>query len=195
MQAAHAAQYQKNEQPNQKMGQRKRYFYKEDIHMANKHMKRCSTSPIIQISSVSLSVLSHCLQPHWLHQPDFPVHHQLPELIQTHVHRVSNASQPSHPLSPPSPAFNLSLPSFCSSESVLIRWPKYWSFSFNISPSNEYSGLISYRIDWLDFLAVQGTLTSLLQHNSSKASVLRCSDFFMVQLSHPYMTTEKTIAV
>ena len=83
-----------------------------------------------------------------------------------------------------------------SSESVLcIRWPKYWSFSFSISPSNEYSGLISFRMDWLDFLAVQGTLKSLLQHHISKASILQCSAFFMVQLSHPYMTTGKTIAL
>uniref|UniRef100_A0AC11CU31 Uncharacterized protein n=1 Tax=Ovis aries TaxID=9940 RepID=A0AC11CU31_SHEEP len=83
-----------------------------------------------------------------------------------------------------------------SSESVLhIRWPKYWSFSFSSSPSNEYSGLISFGIDWFDFLAVQGTLESLLQHHSSKASVLRYSAFFMVQLSHPYMTTRKTIAL
>ena len=82
-----------------------------------------------------------------------------------------------------------------SSESVLrIRWPKFWSFSFNISPSNEYSELISFRMDWLDLLAVQGTLKSLLQHHNSKTSVLRCSAFFIVQLSHPYMTTRKTIA-
>ena len=83
-----------------------------------------------------------------------------------------------------------------SNESVLcIRWPKYWSFSFSICPSNEYSGLIFFRMDWLDLLAVQGTLKSLLQHHSSKASILRCSAFFMVQLSHPYMTTGKTIAL
>ena len=83
-----------------------------------------------------------------------------------------------------------------SNESVLhIRWPKYWSFSFNISPSNEYSGLISFRMDWLDLLAVQGTLNSLLQHHSSKASILQHSAFFMVRLSHPYMTTGKTIAL
>ena len=82
-----------------------------------------------------------------------------------------------------------------SNESALhIRWPKYWSFSFNISPSNVYSGLISFRMDWLDLFAVQGTLKSLLQHHSSKASILRCSAFFVVQLSHPYMTTGKTIA-
>src|SRR5574340_211714 len=83
-----------------------------------------------------------------------------------------------------------------SNESTLrIRWPKYWSFSFNISPSNEYSGLISFRMDWLDLLAVQGTLKSLLQHHSSKASILQCSAFFKVQLSHPYMTTGKTLAL
>ena len=83
-----------------------------------------------------------------------------------------------------------------SNESVLhVRWPKYWSFSFSISPSNEYSGLISFRMDWLDLLAVQGTLKSLLQHHSSKASILQCSAFFIVQLSHPYMTTGKTIAL
>ena len=83
-----------------------------------------------------------------------------------------------------------------SNESVLhIRWPKYWSFSFSISPSNEYSGLISFRIDWLDLLAAEGTLKSLLQHHSSKASILQCSAFFRVQLSYPYMTTGKTIAL
>ena len=92
------------------------------------------------------------------------------------------------PPSPPAPSIRV-----FSNESVLrFRWPKYWSFSFNISPSNEYSGLISFRIDWLDLLGVQGTLKSLLQHHSSKASVLRCSAFLMVQLSHPYMTTGKT---
>ena len=84
----------------------------------------------------------------------------------------------------------------CSNESGLhIRWPNYWSFSFSINPSNQYSGLISFRMDWLDLLAVQGTLKSLLQHHSSKASILWCSVFFMVQLSHPYMTTGKTIAL
>ena len=105
----------------------------------------------------------------------FPVHHQLLEPTQTHVHRVGNAIQPSHPLSSPSPpAFSLSQhQGVFKNESVLpIRWPKYWSFSFNISPSNEYSELISFRMDWLDLLAVQGTLKSLLQHHSSKAPIL-----------------------
>ena len=120
--------------------------------------------------------------------PGLPVHHQLPELTQTHVHRVSDAIQPSHPLS--------SLLLLCSifpsirvfsNESVLrIRWPKYWSFS--ISPSNEHPGLISYRMDWFALLAAQGTLRSLLQHHRSKASILWCSAFSMVKLSHPYMT-------
>ena len=126
--------------------------------------------------------------------PGFPVHHQLQELAQTHVHQVKEVIQPSHPL--------LLLPSIFPSirvfsyESVLcIRWPKYWSFSFNISPSNECSGPISFRIDWLDLLAVQGTLKSLLQHHISKASIIWGSDFFMVQLLHPYMTTGKTIAL
>ena len=84
---------------------------------------------------------------------------------------------------------------FSNESAFCIRWPKYWSFSFSISPSSEYSGFISFRIDWFDLLAVQGTLKSLLQHHSSKASILRCFVFFMVQLSHPYMTTGKTIAL
>ena len=128
--------------------------------------------------------------------PGFPVNHQLPELTQTHVHRVSDAIQPSHPLS------SLLLPSVFpsikvfSSESVLpIRWPKYRSFSFSISPSKEYSGLISFRMDSLDLLAVQCSLKSLLQDHSSKASSLRHSAFFMAQLPHPYMTTGKTVAL
>ena len=129
--------------------------------------------------------------------PGFPVLHNLPELVQTHVHRVSEAIQPSHPLSSPSPpAFSLSQHQGFSNESALrIRWPKYWSFSFSISPSNEYSGLISFRIDWFDLLDVPETLKSLLQHHSLKASILQRSVFFMVQLSHPHMTTGKTIAL
>ena len=122
-------------------------------------------------------------------------YHQLLELAQTHVHRIGDAIQPSHPLSSPSPPTFI-FPSIrvFSNESVLrIMWPKYWSFSFSISPSNEYSGLISFRMDWLDLLAVQGTLRSLLQHHSSKASILQHSAFFIVQLS--YMTTGKTIAL
>ena len=93
------------------------------------------------------------------------------------------------------PSVFLSIRVFSSESALHIRWPKYWSFSFSISPSNEYSGLISFRMDWLDLLAVQGTLKSLLPHQSSKALILRCSTFFIVQLSHPYMTTGKTIAL
>ena len=129
--------------------------------------------------------------------PGFPVHHQLPELAQIHSHRDSDEIQPSHPLSSPSPLPSI-FPSIrvFSNESILrLRWPKYWSFSFSISPSNEHSGLISFRMNWLDLLAFQGTLKSLLQHHSSKASILWCSAFFMVQLSHPHMTTGKTIAL
>ena len=108
---------------------------------------------------------------------------------------VGDGIQSSPPLSSPSPfAFNLFQHQVFPSESALrIRWPKCWSFSVSISPSNEYSGLISFRTDWFDLLAVKGTLKSLLQCHSSKASILQCSTFFMVQLSHPYMTTGKTI--
>ena len=111
--------------------------------------------------------------------PGLPVHHQLPEFTQTHVHRVSDAIQPSHPLSSPSPlAPNPSQHQVFSSESTLrTRWPKYWSFSFSISPSKEIPGLISFRMDWLDLLA--GTIKSLLQHHISKASILRRSAFFL----------------
>ena len=128
--------------------------------------------------------------------PGVPVHHQLPELAQTHVHQLSDAIQPSHPLlSPSRPAFNLSQHQVFSNELILlIRWPKYWSFRSSISPSNEYSGLISVRVDWFD-LAVQGTLKSLLRYNSSKASIRQHSALFMVQLLHPYRTTRKTIAL
>ena len=150
----------------------------------------------IQFCSVTQSCPTLC-DPMDCSTPGFPVHHQLLELTQTHVHWVGNAMQPSHPLSSPSlSTFNLSQHQGITNESALhIRWPKYWSFSFNISPSNEYSGLISFRMDWLDLLAVQGTLKSLLQHHSSKASILWRSAFFTAQLSHPYMTTGKTIAL
>ena len=129
--------------------------------------------------------------------PGLPIHHQLLEFTQTHVLRVSDAIQPSHPLlSHSPPTFNL------SQHQGLFKWvssshqvAKYWSFSFSISPSNEYSVLISFRTDWLHLLAVQGTLKSLLQHHSSKAWILQYSAFFLVQLSHPYMTTRKTIVL
>ena len=128
--------------------------------------------------------------------PRFPVYHQLPEFTQTHVHWVGDATQPSHPLSSPSPpTFNLSQHQGLFKTVLHMRWPKYWSFSFSISPSNEYSWLIAFRMDWLDLLTVEGTLKSLPQHHSSKASILQCSAFCIVQLSHPYMTTGKTIAL
>ena len=129
--------------------------------------------------------------------PGLPVHHQLPGSTQTHVHRVGDAIQPSHPLSPLLflPPIPPSIRIFYNESVFHIRWPKYWTFSFSISPSNEYSGLISFGIDWLDLLSVQGTLKNLLQHHSSKVSILWCSAFFIVQLSHPHMTTGKTIAL
>ena len=151
---------------------------------------------IIQLSSVAQSCLTL-----WdlmdRSTPGFPAHHQLPEFTQTHVHWVGDAIQPSHPLlSPSPPPFNL------SQHQGLFQWVisshqvvKFWSFSFSICPSNEYSGLISFRMDWLDLLAVQGTLKSLRQHHSSKVPILWCSAFIMVQLSLPYMTTGKTVAL
>ena len=117
--------------------------------------------------------------------PGFPLLHHLPEFAQTHVHCIGDAFQPLHPLSLPSPLALLSVRVFSSKSALYIKLPKYWSFSFSfsISPSNEYSGLISFRMDWFDLLAVQRTLKSLLQHCNSKASILQCSAFFMVQLS------------
>jgi len=143
--------------------------------------------------------MSNSLQPHGLQHARLPCPSPTPgAYLNSHP-----SSQWSHPNTSSSVVpFSSRLLSFPASGSVFsnelarhIRWPKYWSFSFSISPSNEYSGLISFRMDWLDLLAVQGTLKSLLQHHSSKASILRCSAFFIVQLSHPYMTTGKTIAL
>ena len=137
----------------------------------------------VQLSSVAQSCPTLC-DVMDCSTPGFPVHHQLPELAQTHVYRVSDVIQPSYPLSSPSPsAFNL------SQHQGLFQWVSSLHhmaqvFNFSINPSNEYSGLISFRMDWLDLLAVQGTLKSLLQHHSSNASILQPSAFFMVQLSH-----------
>ena len=169
---------------------------------------------LIRSVQFSHSVVSNSSKCCGLHHSRPPCPSPPPELTQTHVRRVGDAMQPPHPLSsrsppigdamqPPHPLSSRSPPIFSlsqhqglSNESVLwIRWLTYWSFSLSISPSNEYSGLISFRMDWLDLLAVQETLKSLLQHHSSKASVLWCSPFFMVQLSHPYMTIGKTIAL
>ena len=157
----------------------------------------------LQISSVAQSCPTLC-DPMNCSTPSLPLYHQLLEPTQTHVHWASDTIQPSHPLSSSFflsssflSALNLSQHQSLSDELVLcIRWPKYWSFSFSTIPSNEYSGLISFRMDWLDLLAAQGTLKSLLQHHSSKTSILQHSAFFIVQLSHPYMTsTGKTIAL
>ena len=149
-----------------------------------------------QFSSVAQSCPTLC-DPKNHSTPGLPVHHQLPEFTQTHGHQVSDAIQPSHPLSSPSPpASNLlyhlshrvNLPSirvFSNESALRMRWPKYWSFSFSIIPSSEHPGLISFRMGWLDLLAVQGTLKSLLQRHSSKASVLRCSAFFVVLTQYP----------
>ena len=152
---------------------------------------------VIQVLLFSRSVVANSCDHVDCSVPGFPVHHQLPEPTQTHVHWVGDAIQPSRLLSSPSsPAFILYQHQGLSSGLALpIRWPKYWSISFSISHSSEYSGLISFGMDWLDLLAVQGTHKSLLQHHSSKASVLWCSTFYMVQLSHPYRTTGQTIAL
>ena len=126
-----------------------------------------------------------------------PIHHQLPEFTQTHVHWISDSIQPSHLLlflSPPTFGFP-SIRVFSNDSLLHIRWPKCWSFSFSISPSSEYSELIYFRRDWLDLLEVQETVRSLLQQHHSKASILRHSAFFIVQHSHPYMTTGKIIAL
>ena len=151
---------------------------------------------IFQFSSVPQSCPTLC-DPMNRSTPGLPVHHQLPEFTQTHVHWVSDAIQPSHPLPsflllPPIPP---SIRVFFSESTLCMRWPKYWSFSFSIIPSKEIPGLISFRMDWLDLLAVQGTLKSLLQHHSLKASIPGLSAFLRFQLSHPYMTTGKTIAL
>ena len=162
-----------------------------DKTQENRYLQYLAAFSSVQFSSVAQSSLTLCDPMNW---PGLPVHHQLPESTQTHVHWVG---EPSNHLILCRPLLLLPLifPSIrvFSNEWVLhIRGPKYWSFSFSISTSNEYSGLAYFRMDWLDLLAVQGTLRGLLQHHSSKASILRRSAFFIVQLSHPYMTTGKT---
>ena len=129
--------------------------------------------------------------------PGFPIHHQLPELLK--LKSIESVMPSNHlilcrPLLLP-PSIFPSIRVFSNESALHIRWPKYWSFSFNINPSNEYSGLISFGMNWLDLRAAQGTLKSLLQHHSSKPSILLHSALFIVQLSHPYMTTGKTIAL
>ena len=150
----------------------------------------------VQFSSVAQSCLTLC-DPMNSNMPGLPIHHQLLESSQAHVNSVDDAIQKSHPLSSPLllPSIFPSIRVFSNESALHIRWKKYWSFSFSISLSNEYSGLISFRMDRLDLLAVQGTHTRPLQHHESKASILLCSAFFIVQLSHPYMTTGKTTAL
>ena len=150
----------------------------------------------VQFSSVAQSCPTLC-NPMNRSTPALPVHHQLPESTQTHVHGVNDTTKRSHPLSSPFllPSIFTSVTVFSNEAALHIRWPKYWSFSFNITPTNEHPGLISFRMDWLDLLAVQGTLKSLLQHHTSKASILQHSAFVTVQLSHPCMTTGKTTAL
>ena len=168
-----------------------------DLKLNIQKTKIMASGPInsVQFSSVqfSCSVMSDSLRPHELQyaRPSLSVT-KLPELTQTHVHQVSDAIQPSHPLlSPSPPAPNPSQLRVFSNESTLrMWWPKYWSFTFSIIPFKEIPGMISFRMDWLDLLAVQGILKSFLQHHSSKALILLHSAFFKVQLSHPYMTME-----
>ena len=149
----------------------------------------------VQFSSVTQSCPNLC-DPMVYSTPSLPVHHQLPKSTQIHI---IESVMPSNHFILCRPLFlpHLIFPSIraFSNESIPIGWPKYWSFSFNISPSNEYSGLICFRMHWLGLLVAQGTLTSLLQHYISKASILRRSAFFTVQFSHPYMATGKTIAL
>ena len=153
-------------------------------------------SVTVQFSLVIQSCLTLC-DPMDCSMPGLPVHHQLPEfpkLMSVESVMPSNHLILCHPLVLPPSIFS-SIRVFWNESVLHIRWPKYWSFSFSISPSSEHPGLISFKMDWLDLLAVQGTLKSLLQHHSSKASILQCSAFFTVQLSQPYMTTGKTIAL
>ena len=146
------------------------------------HSQEKSSSGLVQFSSVAQSCPTLC-DPMNRSTAGFPVHHQLPEFTKTHVHRVSDAIQPSHPLSSPSPPASNppSIRVFSNESTLRMRWPKYWSFSFSIIPSKEIPGLIPFRVDWLDLLAVQGTLKSLLQHHTSKSSILWHSVFFTVQ--------------
>ena len=182
-------------------------FYERQFIREGNQGKYSASVPLLNIVSLyfylnkyvlfSHSAVSESLWPNQLQQPGLPIHHQLRESTQIHLHWVSDAIQPSHPLSSPSPpALNL------SQHQGLFKWvsslhqvTKNWSFSINISPSNKHSGLICFRMDCLDLLVVQGTLKSLFQHHNSKTLILRCSAFFIVQLSYPYMTTGKTIAL
>ena len=158
--------------------------------------RKVSFLKYVQFSSVTQSCPNLC-NPMHCSMPGLPVHHQLPSLLKLMSTELVMPSNHlilyRHLLLPPSifPSIRV----FSNESAFCIRWPEYWSFSFSISPSNEYSGLVSFRMDWLDFLVIQGTLKILLQHHNSKASILWCSAFFIVQLSHLYMTTGKTKAL
>ena len=167
-----------------------------DLIGAEDIKKRWQEYTEIQFNSVTQSCQTLC-DPMDCSTPRIPVHHQLPDFTQTHVYQVSMPSSHlilCHPLLllPPIPP---SIRVFSNESTLRMRWTKDWSFSFSIIPSKEIPGLISFRMDWLDLLAVQGTLKTLLQHHSSKPSILQRSAFFTVQLSYPYMTTGKTIAL
>ena len=151
---------------------------------------------MVQFSSIAQSCPT-LFDPMNRSTPGLPVLHQCLQFTQTHLHRVGDAIQPSHPLLSPSPPAPIppSIRVFSNESAPRMRWPKYWGFSFVTSPSNEHPGLISFRMDWLDLPAVQGTPKSLVQHHSSKSSILQHSAFFTVQLSHPYMTAGKTITL
>ena len=177
------------------------HTYKTKVKLAWEREKLVWGKVIVIFPSMSLccsvaqSHLTLC-DPMDCSTPGFPVLHHLLKVAQTHVHWAHDAIQTlvlCHPLLLPS-VFP-SIRGFSNESALRIRWPKYWSFSFSISPPSEYSGLISFRTDWFDLLAVQKTLKSLLQHHSTKASIICLSAFFIVQLSHPYMTTGKTIAL
>ena len=181
----------------------KNHIYLLTIHFPGVYCNLSSAvTQSVQFSSVTQSCLTLC-NPMNCSTPGLPVHHQLPESTQTHAHRVGDAIQTSHALSSPSPpVFNLSqhqgLFQWVNSlheVAKVLEYSVFKVFSFSISPSNEHPGLISFSMDWLDLLAVQGILKSLLQHHSSKASICWHSSFYSVQLSHPYTTTEKTIAL
>ena len=169
-----------------------KYFFQSKPSTCLKEHKILTYTHIVPLVQFSRSVVSNSLWPHGLQHIGLPVHQQLPELAQTHVHQVGDAIQPSHPLSSPSPAFDL------AQHQCLFKWvsslhevAKGLKFQLQHQSFQWNSRLISFRMDWLDLLAVQGTLKSLLQHHSSKASILQCLDFFIVQLSHPYTTTGK----
>ena len=194
IQTAHLAQNQKNKQPNHKNEQRLKQTFLQRRHTDGQQTdERCSTSFIIQFSSV----VSNSLWPHEpQHEASLSITNSQSLLKLMSIESVMTSShlilcRPLLLLPPIPPSIRV----FSNESTLRIRWPKYWSFSFNINPSNENPGLISFRMDWLDLLAVQGTLKSLLQHHSSKASILWCSAFFTLQFSHPYMTTGKTIAL